>query len=153
MQGQSDIVFVSSLKRKLDHFEFESNEHVIKDYLLSSPLIQPSRMYLTEDEDNHSSAASSQVKRGNSSPRSCSSDDDMSSSVKRNDRRKNNKGSAHRKSYSIDVKKRAVLLRDNGVGLDEVARMLDTAKSNVEKWCSSKVNNIYFFEFIKTIFY
>lgn len=61
----------------------------------------------------------------------------------RNDRRKNNKGSAHRKSYSKEVKKRSIALRDSGLSVDEISKILDTAKSNVEKWCSIKVNQLH----------
>ena len=53
---------------------------------------------------------------------------------------KNNKGSAHRKSYSKEVKKRSIALRDSGLSVDEISKILNTAKSNVEKWCSIKVS-------------
>ena len=55
------------------------------------------------------------------------------------DGRKRNRGRTHRKSYSAEVKRRAVALRDSGLTMDDVAKTLGTAKSNVEKWCSSKV--------------
>ena len=55
------------------------------------------------------------------------------------DGRKLNKGSFHRKSYSIDIKRRAIALRDSGLRIEAISRLLDTAKSNVEKWCSVKV--------------
>lgn len=56
------------------------------------------------------------------------------------DRRKHNRGAPTRKSYSKDVKRRSIALRDSGLSVDEIAKILDTAKSNVEKWCSIKVN-------------
>ena len=59
--------------------------------------------------------------------------------VRFTDHRKHNRGSSHRKSYSIDVKIRAIELRDNGMSVGDVSKVLNTAKSNVEKWCSSKV--------------
>ena len=55
------------------------------------------------------------------------------------DRRKRNRGCSQRKSYTVDVKKRAIELRDGGMSVGNVAKMLHTAKSNVEKWCSVKV--------------
>ena len=55
------------------------------------------------------------------------------------DGRKRNRGRNNRKSYSADVKRRAVALRDSGLTMDDVAKTLGTAKSNVEKWCSAKV--------------
>ena len=64
-----------------------------------------------------------------------------SSSKSLNDGRKMKNGSFHRKSYSIDIKKRAIELRDSGLRIDAIAKILDTAKSNVEKWCSVKVSN------------
>ena len=45
-----------------------------------------------------------------------------------------------RKSYSVDFKKRAIELRDSGLRIQSIATLLDTAKSNVEKWCSAKVS-------------
>ena len=41
--------------------------------------------------------------------------------------------------YSKEVKRRSIALRDSGLSVDEIAKILDTAKSNVEKWCSAKV--------------
>ena len=58
------------------------------------------------------------------------------------DRRKKNKGSVHRKRYQIDVKRRAISLRDEGLSFEDIAKILDTAKSNIEKWCSKKVNTL-----------
>ena len=58
------------------------------------------------------------------------------------DRRKKNKGSVHRKRYQIDVKRRAISLRDEGLSFEDIAKILDTAKSNIEKWCSKKVNSL-----------
>ena len=75
------------------------------------------------------------------------SEDENCSSMKgdfekclRNDGRKQNRGVSHRRSYSIEVKKRAINLRNSGLTIDDVAKLLNTAKSNVEKWCSMKVN-------------
>lgn len=56
------------------------------------------------------------------------------------DRRKLNHGAPTRKSYSKEVKRRSIALRDSGLSVDEIAKILDTAKSNVEKWCSAKVS-------------
>ena len=67
------------------------------------------------------------------------------------DGRKLNKGSAHRKSYSLEIKKRAIVLRDSGLSIEDVAKILDTAKSNVEKWCSIKVLFYYLLDFFSFI--
>jgi hypothetical protein len=56
-----------------------------------------------------------------------------------NDRRKLNKGSTQRKSYPKEVKIRAIALRDSGLSVEDVAKILVTAKSNIEKWCREKV--------------
>ena len=84
------------------------------------------------------------------------SEDENCSSMKgdfvkciRNDGRKLNRGVSHRKSYSIEIKKRAIALRDSGLTIEDVSKLLDTAKSNVEKWCSIKVTSrIYNFNFL-----
>ena len=55
---------------------------------------------------------------------------------KKNNRRK---VFTHRKSYSKELKKHAIVLRDGGLTIEAVAKILDTSRSNVEKWCSSKV--------------
>ena len=41
---------------------------------------------------------------------------------------------------SKEVKQRAIALRDSGLSVSEIAKIFDTAKSNVEKWCSIKVS-------------
>ena len=74
----------------------------------------------------------------NTSSSSCSNSS-KSQHIKRNDGRKLNKGSFQRKSYSTEVKKRAIALRDTGLRIESIAKILNTAKSNVEKWCSMKV--------------
>ena len=56
-----------------------------------------------------------------------------------NDGRKLNKGANHRKSYSQSMKKRAISLKEGGLSAQNIAQILGTAKSNVEKWCSKKV--------------
>ena len=71
------------------------------------------------------------------------------------DGRRNNKGATQRKAYSLDIKKRAIALRDSGILITDIARLLNTAKSNVEKWCSAKVINhlktcfLFYFIFLK----
>ena len=57
------------------------------------------------------------------------------------DLRKSNKGCLHRKSYTIAFKKRAIEMRDSGLRIEAIAKILDTSKSNVEKWCYHKVIN------------
>lgn len=66
---------------------------------------------------------------------------DMSDDTRVNqvDRRKFNRGQKNRKSYSKDIKERSIALRANGLSVEEIAKILDTAKSNIEKWCSYKV--------------
>ena len=59
------------------------------------------------------------------------------------DGRQLNKGSAHRKSYPNPLKKCAISLKDCGLSSHNIAQILGTAKSNVEKWCSKKVNKIF----------
>ena len=55
------------------------------------------------------------------------------------DARKLNKGCNHRKSYSVELKKHAIALKDSGLSAENISQILGTAKSNVEKWCSKKV--------------
>jgi hypothetical protein len=86
------------------------------------------------------------------------SQDESTSSIKSetestiNDRRKLNKGLSQRKSYPKEVKKRAIALRDSGLSVDDVAKILDTAKSNIEKWCSVKVSFIFTIFFYLKVF-
>ena len=134
-------------KRKWNHLNLDNIDQT---NILSSELMQPVTVCLfgANDDGNVKFNSSESVKSVNESNRSKKSfvsylsEDDIISSIKTNDRRKYNKGSLHRKTYSIDVKKRAVLLRDSGISLDDVAKLLGTAKSNIEKWCSVKVNFI-----------
>ena len=69
----------------------------------------------------------------------------MSNGIKKRyfvqDRRKKNKGSVRRKHYPIEVKRRAISLRDEGLSFQVIAKTLNTFKSNIEKWCSMKVKN------------
>ena len=45
--------------------------------------------------------------------------------------------------FSKDHKLQCIALRDEGKTTEEIAQILDTAKSNVEKWCSAKVTIVH----------
>ena len=107
-----------------------------------------SKRYETGERERDQDSSNDQSNISNDKEEYDDDDDDDDGNIKfasetldqRLDRRKHNKGSAHRKSYPKEVKKRAIALRDSGLSVEEIARILDTAKSNVEKWCSIKVN-------------
>ena len=59
------------------------------------------------------------------------------------DGRKRNKGSPRRKTYSDELKKRTMVLKDGGLSTEHISHIIDTAKSNIEKWCSKKVRRYF----------
>ena len=77
----------------------------------------------------------------------CTLEGEVSVNTTHTDKRRFNHGSIRRKSYSRDVKIRAIALRDSGLDVEQIANILGTAKSNVEKWCSAKVCN---YEYMNT---
>lgn len=59
------------------------------------------------------------------------------------DKRKTNHGASHRRSYSKEDKLKCIKLRfEENKTTEEIAKIMVTAKSNVEKWCSAKVRKI-----------
>jgi hypothetical protein len=59
------------------------------------------------------------------------------------DKRKFNRGRAHRRSYSKDIKLQCIALREEGKSSEEVSRIMKISKSNIEKWCGEKVCKYY----------
>ena len=106
-------------KKKVCDFAFEncSKEVVI-------PPLVPQQTMMSDNNYNSSSSKSHNSIRDH------------------NDFRKGNKVCFHRKSYTISFKRRAIEMRDSGLRIEAVAKILDTAKSNIEKWCHSKVINV-----------
>jgi transposase-like protein len=66
------------------------------------------------------------------------------------DKRKNNRGCSRRKSYSVEVKLQCIRLRQSGKTCDEVAQIIGTARSNVEKWCAGKNKDAFLKDFMVT---
>ena len=110
------------------------------------------------NEANVSDASSCGTTSGKSlwsADRDDNSNHDVSTSSKSqySDLRKRNKGCSHRKSYSMEFKRRAISMRDSGLRIEAIAKTLDIAKSNVEKWCSAKVSQHIFIKQTKLILF
>lgn len=99
-------------------------------------------------QQNKMAAHSSQHLSTQSSGVTAELDSDSDSSVGRHDiepktdRRRFNRGTQQRKSYSKDTKLSVIGMRDQGKCTDEISMTMGIPKSNVEKWCSAKVNCI-----------